>query len=138
MRKSFPKKSVRLLLSKKTPMRGMRSSVKITPTWAKKSYLFTTNTTKSSHSSTLITRRTLGSSTRRSRKCFVWSVDVFLDTREKLMRSSKPTKRSRHATSRVILTWITLLRKIVGAIAGLIHQSISTSTLAMMKVTTVL
>ena len=77
MRKSFPKKSVRLLLSKRTPMRGMRSSVTITPTWAKKSYLFTTNTTKSSHSSTHTTKRTLGSFTRRSRKCFVWSVDVF-------------------------------------------------------------
>ena len=77
MRKSFLKKFVKSLRNKKMLMRGMRNSVVITPTWVRKNFHFTTNITKSSHSSTHTTRRTPGSSIKRSRKCFVWSVDVF-------------------------------------------------------------
>ena len=77
MKRSFLKKFARSLLSKRTLMKGMRNSVTITPTWEKRNFHFTTSTTKSSHSSTLITRRMLGNSTKRSRKCFVWNVDVF-------------------------------------------------------------
>ena len=54
------------------------------------------------------------------------------------MRSNKLTKRSRHATSKVILIWIMLSRRIADATTGLIHLSISILTLVMMKATMVL